>query len=135
VTEVAPFLSDFLYPILRVLQPVQTLGTGIALVLILRDCRNSLNQPPISPNLGGLFKAGGHPQTPGRKYPAPLFQRSQICLMLVFTLFLSPLLHAARNQKVVWSRKATVAYVRERPPEMGSLRNPWLEINRPTLFA
>ena len=35
----------------------------------------------MSPSLGGLFKAGGHPQNPGRKYPAPLFQRSQyICI-------------------------------------------------------
>ncbi|MDR9459572.1 MAG: hypothetical protein RI591_05410, partial [Dehalococcoidia bacterium] len=24
----------------------------------------------------GLYKAGGHPQSPGRKYPAPLYQRS-----------------------------------------------------------
>jgi len=31
---------------------------------------------PLTHNLGGLFKAGGHPQTPGRKYPAPLFQQS-----------------------------------------------------------
>jgi hypothetical protein len=23
----------------------------------------------------GDFEAGGHPQTPGRKYPAPLFQQ------------------------------------------------------------
>ena len=42
----------------------------------LGDCWNTLNQPPISPNLGGFFKAGGHPQTPGMKYPAPLFQQS-----------------------------------------------------------
>ena len=38
-----------------------------------RECWNSLDQPPNSPNLGGIFKAGGHPQTPGRRYPAPLF--------------------------------------------------------------
>jgi hypothetical protein len=33
---------------------------------------------PQSPNLGGLFKAGGHPQTPVRKYPASLFQHYHI---------------------------------------------------------
>ena len=33
--------------------------------------------PPLSPNLGGFFKAGGtHPQAPGRKYLAPLSQQS-----------------------------------------------------------
>jgi hypothetical protein len=31
---------------------------------------------PSSPNLWGFFKAGGHPQTPGRKYPEYFFQRS-----------------------------------------------------------
>ena len=31
---------------------------------------------PLYPSiLGDFFKAGGHPQTPGRKYPAPLFQQ------------------------------------------------------------
>ena len=32
--------------------------------------------PLYPPILGGLFEAGGHPQTPGRKYPAPLSQQS-----------------------------------------------------------
>ncbi len=31
---------------------------------------------PYIPQSRGIFKAGGHPQTPGRKYPAPLFQQS-----------------------------------------------------------
>ena len=41
------------------------------------DCRETaeivsinLLYPPI---LGGFLKLGGHPQTPGREYPAPLF--------------------------------------------------------------
>jgi hypothetical protein len=35
---------------------------------------------PLIPQSWGIFKAGGHLQTPGRKYPAPLFQRSlSIC--------------------------------------------------------
>jgi hypothetical protein len=29
---------------------------------------------PLIPQDWGTFKSGGHPQTPGRKYPAPLFQ-------------------------------------------------------------
>ncbi len=32
------------------------------------------DQPPVSPSLGGFCKNGGHPQTPGRKNPAPLFR-------------------------------------------------------------
>ena len=31
---------------------------------------------PLIPQSWGTFKVGGHPQTPSRKYPAPLFQRS-----------------------------------------------------------
>jgi hypothetical protein len=31
---------------------------------------------PLIPQSWGLFKAGGHPQTPDRKYPAPLFTGS-----------------------------------------------------------
>ena len=31
---------------------------------------------PFAPTLGGDFEAGGHPQTPGREFPAPLFQQS-----------------------------------------------------------
>jgi hypothetical protein len=30
---------------------------------------------PLCPPILGDFEAGGHPQTPGRKYPAPLFQQ------------------------------------------------------------
>jgi hypothetical protein len=29
-------------------------------------------QPPVSTSLGGFLRCGGHPQTPGRKHPAPL---------------------------------------------------------------
>jgi hypothetical protein len=32
------------------------------------------HQPPVSPSLGGKGECGGHPQSPGRKNPAPLFQ-------------------------------------------------------------
>jgi hypothetical protein len=32
------------------------------------------HQPPVSPSLGGKGEFGGHPQAPGRKNPAPLFQ-------------------------------------------------------------
>ena len=32
---------------------------------------------PYIPQSWGTFEAGGHHQTPGRKYPAPSFQRSQ----------------------------------------------------------
>jgi hypothetical protein len=32
--------------------------------------------PLYPPILGDFFKAGGHPQTPSRKYPAPLFHQS-----------------------------------------------------------
>ena len=35
--------------------------------------RNKSDQPPVSPSLGGFYKNGGHPQTPGRKNPSPLF--------------------------------------------------------------
>ena len=52
----------------------------------IRDYLSSLNQPPISPNLGGFFKAGGHPQTPGRKFPAPLSQWSHYIRELTKTL-------------------------------------------------
>jgi hypothetical protein len=31
--------------------------------------------PLISPNHGGLIEAGGHPQTPGRKNPAPILKK------------------------------------------------------------
>jgi hypothetical protein len=29
----------------------------------------------LAPQFWGTYKVGGHPQTPGRRYPAPLFQR------------------------------------------------------------
>ena len=31
---------------------------------------------PLYPQVLGGFLSGGHPQTPGRKYPAPLFHHS-----------------------------------------------------------
>jgi hypothetical protein len=31
--------------------------------------------PLYPPILGDFLKLGGHPQAPGRKYPAPVFQR------------------------------------------------------------
>jgi hypothetical protein len=33
---------------------------------------------PLIPQSWGTFEVGGHPQTPGRKYPAPLFQQSPL---------------------------------------------------------
>jgi len=38
---------------------------------------------PIIPQSWGTFKAGGYPQTPGRKYPAPLFQHSRMIWFLI----------------------------------------------------
>jgi hypothetical protein len=37
-----------------------------------------LINPLYPPVLGDFFITGGYPQTPGRKYPAPLSQRSPI---------------------------------------------------------
>jgi 4-diphosphocytidyl-2-C-methyl-D-erythritol kinase len=39
-----------------------------------RKAQINPDQPPVSPSLGGFYKNGGHPQTPGRKNPAPLFR-------------------------------------------------------------
>jgi hypothetical protein len=43
---------------------------------MLRDTAEIVLINPVIPQSLGIFKAGGHPQTPGRKHPAPLFQHS-----------------------------------------------------------
>jgi hypothetical protein len=44
-------------------------------LLLMESAEIVLINPLYPPFLGDII-AGGHPQTPGRKYPAPLFQRS-----------------------------------------------------------
>jgi len=48
---------------------------------------------PLIPQSWGTFIAGGHPQTPSRKYPAPLFQLSQynsVFISLLINIALYP---------------------------------------------
>ena len=50
-------------------------------VIVTGNCLNYIDNAekvsinPLIPQSWGIFKAVGDPQTPGRKYPAPLFQR------------------------------------------------------------
>jgi hypothetical protein len=50
------------------------------LIIILQ---NSDFQPPVSPNHGGLIKAGGHPQTPARKHSGLLFYFLEVICTIV----------------------------------------------------
>jgi hypothetical protein len=51
-----------------------------------------LINPLYPPILGDFLKAGGHPQTPGRKCPASLFQRSRIRIEIAKIVFINPLI-------------------------------------------
>jgi hypothetical protein len=50
-----------------------------------------LINPLYPPILGDFLKAGGHPQTPGRKCPASLFQRSRIRIENAEIVSINPL--------------------------------------------
>jgi hypothetical protein len=67
-----------------------------------RDRTNAFFNPLFPPFLGE-FKAGGHPQTPGRKYPAPLFS-IPLCppVLRVFGVGGTPILHKRRTGKGVF---------------------------------
>jgi hypothetical protein len=43
---------------------------------LLYDIGEIVSINPLVPQSWGTLKAGGHLQTPGRKYPAPLFRQS-----------------------------------------------------------
>jgi hypothetical protein len=47
-----------------------------SLLILFETAEIASINPLYPPILGDFFKAGGHPQTPGRKNPAPLFQWS-----------------------------------------------------------
>jgi hypothetical protein len=47
-------------------------------IISLKGLLKQSQSTPYIPQAWGTFKSGGHPQTPGRKYPAPLFLRPQI---------------------------------------------------------
>jgi hypothetical protein len=40
------------------------------------ETTEEVRKNPLHPPILGDFRAGGYPQTPGRKYPAPLLQQS-----------------------------------------------------------
>jgi hypothetical protein len=56
----------------------------------MRVLKNSYSTPLI-PQSWGNFESGGHPQTLGRKVPAPLFQHS-LNITLIVTYHLSGIL-------------------------------------------
>ena len=56
---------------------MELLYVGFTSDLIEGEHAEILSINPLYPPVLGDFEAGGHPQTPSSKYPAPLFQRSQ----------------------------------------------------------